>query len=424
MPKRKKSKSEQIPKPVLIAVFIVTILIFGVWAVSQDVYGGGWEIQTSIEKVKHNGNWYSEVDQPWKTVIWGPKQILYDIDPSLPQENYPYDALDTMVQVGFNQVEAQEYMNPDYWGSPDIDVQVGNPRHVGMDSETGDWKVTDDAIPHKSYVKQISDDEYRRFDHHVYLFEVDFKTDADFMDYGLGVGWNGEFHGSYGAQATVIVRVEFSIQGWELAETLELGESTLQSGGDGWAGIMSAYVDSIDAGIISYTDYTDNPLVNPLSNEGAPLNMYIGDAPEMPEDSSDPTGIVGVPQTVSIEIGAVLEPGSVSGYFPATSIRTSCAIRNVYCHYTIRVDVLSSENYFLISGDPPTMTVPTIIAPPPPDPFNLTWLAELFSDPGTMFILVIVLIIVGYVGIKLAIWYMRGGPAGSVARAATRGRSQ
>jgi hypothetical protein len=422
MPKRKTHKHEKIPKPLLIGFFVVTILIFGVWAVSQDVYGGGWEIQTSIEKVKHNGAWYSETNQPWKNVIWGPKQILYDVDPSLPQENYPYDALDTMVQVGFNQVEAQEYMDPDYWGSPDIDIQVGNPRHVGKNEETGEWQVTPDDLPHKTYVKQLSDDEYRRFDHHIYLFEVDFKTDADFVDYGLGVGWNGEFHGSYGTQATVIVRVEFSIQGWQLAETLELGESTLQSGGDGWAGIMSAYVDKIDAGIISYTDYTDNPLVNPLSNEGAPLNMYIGDTREMPEDSSNPTGIVGVPQTVSIEIGAVLEPGAVSNYFPATSIRTAVAIRNVYCHYTIRVDVLSSENYFLISGDPPTMTVPTIIAPPPPNPFDLTWLAELFSDPGTMFILVIVLIVIGYVGIKIAIWYMRGGPAGSVARAATRGR--
>lgn len=418
MPRQKKKRgSDKIPIGCLIAPAFVVILVLGAFALSGDLFAGAWEVTTQFESLEHNGHYYDLDHEPYKTVLWASKNLQYDLNPTLSGENYPVDSLTEMVthDVLGNQLPAQEIYPPDIFGSADTIINIGNPRHVGFNDLSQTWVVTDNSIPYKTYVKPQTDGSLIRFDHHVYLFEVDFKTDADWEDVGVGTGYLGEFSNNQGVVATVVLRVDFEVDSWDIPTTTmtyqdgEYEVSTVE----GWAGIMSAYVHDIDAGIISYTDYNEAPYVNPINNKGTPLNMFVDDA-SFTEPSGDITSITGVPQKVTIEMGCELLAGAVTTYYPLTEVVTSVAIRNVYCHYTIRVDVLTSQGFFLVTGDPPTMTTPTIIQPPPNPPnwFDLSWIGDLFAgfDPITTLFVIVIIVIVAFIGIKLILYAFRRSP--------------
>lgn len=245
----------------------------------------------------------------------------------------------------------------DYSGPPDIIIEAGNPYHS---SYTGtEWVRDTTNEPYDTITKSFDtdndgvDDKIVKWHHHVFMFEVDISTDADTKEAGASSyieAKNTEvLTGSEGERAKVRVNILFDLNEWELSTgtVTEDGESYAYQ--SGWAGVMSATVYKNTPYYVSKEP--PQYVIDGYAQEGSPLNMWTEDGERFyPKDGKALDQIEGVPNAVIM--GQYVE---LLGGFE-WPFGGSITPRDVGLLTTIRVDVITSENFILESGDQPTVT--------------------------------------------------------------------
>jgi len=409
-------------------MLVSLILIVAVPYPNNPLYSGGWEVRTSIYEVRHNGITYNAYTNtyPWKSEYWGTSSVRYDTDASDSSE------------LGSN----YDSWNWDVIGCADTQIDITNPAHITYDTLTQQWvPATDDEVFYEysktiTYVDSITGEqicEVYFWDHHVYSFWVTVIADPDTKhDGALSVTeckshpWN---LAGYGVVSSIAPKIKFEVNGWDVGPdsfTLDNADGTVSTFNalrdTFWTGVMSATVMESYAGLVQSKRLSDagvtgfDDATSPESGYHASatmsgaLNMYYVTNPNQEVDTWDdndaqnnPDAIQGVPTEVLIELYGELEPGfswPIGG-----SITTSA----VMYQYKVRVDVLVTGGYTLASGQQPI---------DPVDPWILDWGADpigsffkslglLFSGANPFIILALVIVVL-YAGVKILKW-MYGG---------------
>lgn len=170
---------------------------------------------------------------------------------------------------------------------------------------------------------------------------------------------------------------------------------------DGWSGIMSASVFNYEYGKVD-EDAAENygHTIQGLDQKGQALNM------DNPQTSFDnPSGIEGVPTSISAEVSVDLGAGAKYTSDPLGHW-DSIAVRNVFVKYNVRFDIVTTLIWQLNLGHQDDMS--------PPDENNtayrpeITWWEEFkdalnafFQGPIFTIIMLVIIIIGGIVLYKL-----------------------
>ncbi len=323
---------------VVLAIFMSASLLLG------SIYGGGWEINTTIYSVGVNEETYTSTSLPPIVDEWGAKRVHLDTS------EFVYGGIGGTVALV-----------PDFSGTPDIIVTVSNPYHV---TYTGtEWARDTTDTPFRTITKSYDtdgdgkNDKIIKWHHHVYMYDLDVSTDADIYEAG-GLSYiearpNGLNDAGKGTVARVNVRILFDLSKWRVSTT------SVQDGEDkyvfqsGWAGIMSSTMYKSEPYFVS-GQAPDAYTISSYPQTGAPLNMYLlSGQPQPSMFKEDYNQILDVPDKVLIETYCEL----LGGYdWPLFGSITPL---DVGVHFKIRVDVLTSEGFVLESGQQPTMTTQT-----------------------------------------------------------------
>lgn len=390
----------------LIALFLFTITPFP----NNPLYGGGWEVQTSIHSVSHSGTDYGTPFGTYPDTVeyWGSSSVRYDVDA---------------------------------WatGHADTQIDITNPAHLKYDQLTQQWvPAADDEVfyEYSRTIIYIGEDgeevtEVYFWDHHVYSFWITVIADPDVYHAGAASTcetkndpWN--FAGQ-GILSSINAKVKFAIVPWNIGPdsflfTNEDGSTSLYTAmrNTFWSGVMSATVMDSFAGLVQTARLSQagmntagwedaiyphgSGFVASATMSGA-LNMYYVENPDAVVQQWDdnyaqnnPDAIQGVPTEVLIEFYGELLPGMD---WPAGG---SITVSAVMYQYRARVDVLVTGGYQLASGQQPEDPIPPWILNIGADIIGR--FMSLFSFDGLIMIAFVIIVV--YVAYRIVKW-MTGG---------------
>lgn len=394
---------------------LVTIIFVAciIGAVAFNIYGGGWEVTTTISKVHGYSSTYGGAgvdftatasrvtiksqgpDAP-KIISWGDQRVVIDTN-------------------------GGEYQGDHYpSGPPDVQITKGLVRHVKM-GMFGGLETCDKSVAQQEYSQKVGDTTYY-YEWHIYAFEVEIRTLAN-----VKVS-EGTTHGSYGKPVTAEAYITFTINPWDIigattGQEFTDGENKYRLV-DGWAGIMSARVapngcgatpDKSGAWSGEVPGYADNLHTGGIGSaydsvevKGGPSG---GQALSMSNPQtgtqisgyqySNPAGLRNVPQQVDVEVpSASLLPGAWSHY--TLLVRDQLVALDCETVATVLVDVLQVKGYNLVVGVIPPKETDNDFAEASKD-----WGAEIrawVENLGNLFMLIfwVAIILIGaYLIIKL-----------------------
>lgn len=328
----------------LISLFVVSLFI--VVPFTQSVYVGGWAIQPSFVTLTQDGVDF-EID--------GLKSNVYDTDGNFIPAQIFLDAIGETPAIEFVKCG--------------ISVEIDDVYYL---NSAGYYSDKAEVIT--TYDVDISDTEIVRYNLYNLAYDITIKTDADKYDKPLGVyddyGWFFE-----NGVVEVSVLTDFYINPWT-----PTGSEDNWNVVGGWAGILSASINSVDYGLIQ-TDADENyghVIQNPHS-VGANLNTYIDETDSGTYNFNDVNALVGVPSRVQIETS--VKVGAGADYTEFLGHWTSVSVRNVFVKYTVLVEIATSMEFeFQLSPTEPMDT---------PDEDNTNYAPELtipfLSDLFDMF---------------------------------------
>lgn len=386
----------------MIGTIVVNTMIIGVAAMPNDPFGyaGGWEVQSSMNKVFLRGE-----NEAGTLVTTNLKTTRYDIDGDF--------------EEAVNEAGSYQDIYPVDYDDPDILVKTGYPFYLQQISSG--WIESDDPFVVDNYVRKFNK---TNTDGSITMVQV------EYMEYAVGMSitiqtaadkyfkpmWSYFDYGYYFEDNAVEteVRAQLSLSPWVPQGTQE---GWTVSGG--WAGIMSISVYDVEYGL-NDPGATENKghIIQGLMSEGQAVNMFIPDTENTEDkydlsdfsDLADPTAIQGVPSTVEFEVYAELAAGAdyetdIGGHW------TDCAVRNVFVTYHLKASFISTLVYELAVGHEGE------IKPPPEN--NTVYAAEItplsaFLEymeglvPGFQNILILIVVgIFGFLMIILIIKFMR-----------------
>ncbi|MHA1807172.1 MAG: hypothetical protein ACTSX2_06325 [Candidatus Thorarchaeota archaeon] len=361
---------------VLAALLISAVVLsfFAIRGMANDPFAGGWEIQGSLSQVEIVGK------NDAKTLdASGLHQLSYDVDGNfVPGENHD---------------------------DPDIIVKTSYPYYV---KNTADgWVRSENPAIIDTYRREFDNgSKIYEYVQYAVAIDVQIQTNADKYTKNLVDGYldYGKFF-----EANVVdvdVKVTVGLNPWTPRGTS--GDYEIV---DGWAGIMSASVLSLDYGLLE-SSATENygHTLTALHSQGQALNMYESNGSRVGTvNFDDPSALTGIPSSVVAEVSARMGAGAhyVSDWWGHW---TDCAVRNVYVSYKVRFDFVSTLVYELAAGHQDDAK--------PPKENNTAYAPEI--TPWTQFLEglekwfpnfqnVLIVIVVGIVGIAVIVVAIRFG---------------
>jgi hypothetical protein len=373
----------KIRKQTLTVAFIMGILLLAVIAypylnrlAKLAVWQApGWEIYNAVSGVKQNG-----------TILSNASQFASYSD-TVPDLSGNYWSFDLSPEHASN----NGHTNLDY-GVPTISVSLGDIRHVDFSGQ----EIPDDQPARAPLVVTIGSSIYY-LDYHIYTYTVTVRTFADtrlIYSEGWGIGavdhfahetswpWEGQnwLGGGYGTTwvGTAFsggIYTAFNIQPWTGLGSLRSPPNASYDITGEWAGIMNSYVISITEGQVANqwgksptADAQAEPNVRVGLTENTEMPVFVNDgsfanpvSPVTWDASLAPTtrvnsSVVQYLPIPTLQAGAYLHAGEV-----CVDDVQPC---DVAVQYTIRTDVLMTENF----------TLHTAINPP-----NPSWPSDYFS---------------------------------------------
>ncbi len=404
----------------LVAVVIVALAFssqFPSLPSANMIVTPGWEIYNQIQAMKFDG---------------------VGLKSSASEFTSPNDVFGPMWRVDCDDPAAQ---------IPTVEVQTSDIRHVDFAGNViplSQSAVTRPPVTRGGHTYT--------FDYHVYMFDVSIRTIADRQVIGkIGMSGysiyshetmyadNGQREWPFGPETVAGkagkpfgggVYVKFAINPWRgpAYDPATYVNATIE---DAWSGIMNAYVVKKDMGQVanqwsqtssvtqSNSDDGKTVLLHPSNgadarvvgglDEGAQIPMFADDGSYGTQSQktnwdTDVTPDTRIPSTnilylpVQEEAGAYITRDFWGGVTQVTPI-------DVYIKYTVRVDVLTTHDFVLQTGE----AVPTLA--PPKDYYTYTesWWDQFWRNLGVLFSGNNVLLLIIILAIVLAvIWLLKG----------------
>lgn len=358
-----------IPLPVKIIAAIAAVLL--VTPMLQSAYAGGWEVTAQLESLK--------VEDMYATRVLA-SNVKFDPDG-----------------------QWIHYLEPVGHGDdPDIVVEKSLVYKIRQSTAMG-WVATEDSNLVDYYdVPEGDVDEFTRYHHWTFGLDITIKTDADtyykerYMinpDTGNTIDYFFRDFGWY-YEANVVeaeVWTQFSITPWTPA-----GEDGSYDVTGGWSGVLSASVYKRSFGLVEETAIENQGhTITDIHSVNAPLNMDVTST----DFRAGAGSLENVPSAVSIETKATLGAGA-KYTTDALGHWDSCAVRNVFVKYQIRIDVLTVLNYELKTGHQGELEDPdeenTAYAP---ENTALMGLFELLTGGGGWIMQLAVIVVLGIFGV-------------------------
>ena len=380
---------------------MIASLTIGAMANDPFGYSGGWETQSSMNKV----------------VIVGENSAKTLITTNLHSTSYDTDG---NFQTAVTAAGSIVGIYPTAYEDTGVIVKTGYPYYLQQTSSG--WIQSDDAYLVDTYVRDFEKDDgtlvHAEYMEYAVGISVTIQTDAGKYYKPIAIPFVSEGYLDYGWYfednvAQVEVRSQLALSPWTPSGVVDGWTLT-----GGWAGIMSMSVYDIEYGLIDpYAEENRGHIIQGLMSVNEAVNMYIPNTETIEgeselddfKDASDPAALQGVPNTV--EFGTYATLGAGCKY--ETDILThwtDVAVRNVYVTYFLRASFISTIVYELAAGNELPLE--------PPEENNTVYIAENTSlnaildylegiFPG--FMNVLILVVIGILGIAFIVIIIKFG---------------
>lgn len=379
-------------KYLAVLVLILILISVGIAAISAFMlsvaYPSGWEIGSSCNRVSLN-----------EIIMYPDTSNSEFINGSYLNSRGGYLKLDDG-ELQEQRLPANVYsQHPAYFGSTAVFADVDAPYPVVRDSYTGEWELTTDGDPFRTYQKQDSNDtsKWYFYNHFVYFFTVDIKSSGVAELFSSYVWGTCEGLPSSGGARdhTSRVRVfsDFGLSPWQVTngQIYTVNRTSQIQVSDVFYGIMSSSVAEVSAGAINPIgvdyDYVWYGLADPhKDHSGASLAMWRNDDASSFAGYGDTNGEVSeavvksvpntIPKNVVIEVAANIEPGLLvhAGTLPGTW--ADWTPLDNYVRTVIRMDAVYSAGLVTLSGGQDPAGNKTSYQPP--DDVKTVW--EMLGD--------------------------------------------